>query len=1105
MTDLDLNELKRRAKEGDLSALRELRERGFFDRPRRAATTDYPASHGQRRLWVLQRMAGKGSAYHIPLALRLDGPLCPEALSRSLKALVARHESLRTTFVQVAGELRQVIRDIPDEPLERIDLADAPDVERQALDHAIRHAEMPFDLEAGPLFKAALLRMTEHRHALLVNIHHAVADGWSLGVLVRDLAALYSTFAEGREPSLPPLRLQYKDHAAREWQRLAGPETARHLAYWRDKLADPPPTPLPLDFPRPAVMRFEGASVSLTLAGEKLEALRAAQPGTSLFILLTALVKFLLYRHTGQPDTIIGCPVAGRDDPDFEDQIGYFSNTLALRDRLDPAERFADFLAKVRRTVLEAFEHQALAFDRLVEELGLERDLSRSPLFDVCIALETADQPELRLGPVKVCEFAGDHRAAKFDLTFHFAESGSGAVDLELIYGTALFRPETARAMAERLGQLLDILARRPDQPLGMVPALNPGEWEWLARRGAGPRVEVSGQETVVTRFEARAAQAPTRIALRHGDRTITYGELNARAGRLAQHLTELGVGLETPVAVCARRSIEGVAGLLAVLKAGGAYAPLDPSAPRERQAFILQDLGTPVVLADAASASALPATATRIIRLDDLPAATSRSTPLAVADSDHLAYVIHTSGSTGRSKGVAVTHGGLMNLVRWHQRAFEVTPDDHATHLANPAFDASVWELWPYLSAGAEVSVVDPELLGTPEGIRDWLVARRVSLCFLPTPLAEPVAALPWPRTPAPRILLTGGDRLRAAPREGLPFRLVNNYGPTENSVVTTSGTVQPGSAGAPPLGLPIDNVRVYVLGPDLQPAPTGVPGELHCAGPGLARGYAGRPGLTAERYVPDPFGEAPGERLYKTGDLARWCPDGTLEFLGRIDNQIKIRGYRIESGEIEAALNQHPAVRESVVLLAGPHRDRLVAYVVPVEAAPDDNDLKRHLRETLPEYMVPTTYIALPALPLTARGKLDRAALPDPADPAERPFRPPETALERVVADIYGKVLKHPSIGVDDDFFALGGHSLSATQVLSRVREVFRVDVPLPEFFGASSVGGLALTLRRLEPGPGQAEKIANFLEKIAQMSDDEKRGLLEARRRPGGGESS
>jgi amino acid adenylation domain-containing protein len=1096
----DLDELKRRARAGDLAALQALRDRGFFDGRKNAAAA-YPASHGQRRLWVLQRMAGDGAAYHIPLALRLEGPLNAAALERALEALAARHESLRTVFAEADGELRQVIHPAAPRPLRRIDLSESADAERQAAEWAARHAAEPFDLAAGPLFKTLLLRLAADRHVFLANIHHGVADGWSLGVLVRDLSVLYRAFDEGLEPALPPLKLQYKDYAARQQQRLAGPEAARHLAYWRAKLAGMLPARLPLDFPRPAVMGFAGDAVRLALEREPLETLRRTVAGTSLFILLAALVKLLLYRYTGQPDLGVGCPVSGRDDPDFEDQIGFFVNTLVLRDRLDASRGFADFLAGVRGTVLEAFAHQALPFDRLVEELGLARDLSRSPLFDVFVALEVAEEARLNLGPVAVSAFAGDYRAAKFDLSFQFEETGAGEVVLDLVYNTALFRADTARGLAEHLRRLVGALARQPDRPLGAVSMLGEGERTRLLEVWSGTAAGRAGEETVVALFEARAAGDGTRTALEHREARLGYGELNARANRLARYLAGLGVGPEVPVAVCLRRSLDLAVGLLAVLKAGGAYLPLDPDSPRERLAFMLADLGAPVVLTDAECAGALPETAARVVRLDADRAAfesLAADDPALAAAPEHLAYVIYTSGSTGRPKGVAVTHRGLANLLHWHRRAFGVSETDHATWLANVAFDASVWELWPYLAAGARVSLVDPDTLGAPERLRDWLIAGGVTACFLPTPLAEPVAALDWPETSALRLLLTGGDRLRAAPAAVLPFRFVNNYGPTENTVVAVSGDVEPGGPDAPVLGRPIDGVRAYVLDRDLQPVPCGVPGELYLGGAQLARGYARRPGLTAERFVPNPFAApASDSRLYRTGDRVRWRPDGTLDYLGRLDGQVKIRGFRIELGEIENVLNRHPAVRECAVAVRGAGRDELAAYLVPASAAPDLREIRDYLRESLPGYMVPAAFVILDALPLTAHGKLDRAALPEPPDTAELRSRPAATALERVLAELYEKVLGRGPVGAEDNFFELGGHSLNATQVLSRVREIFKIEVPLPEFFGASSAAELALALQRREARPGQAENAARILERIGKMSEEEKKRLLEAKR--------
>lgn len=1081
----DLDDLKRRAKAGDLAALQTLRDSGYFERQR--AERGWPASRGQRRMWVLSRLAG-GPAYHIPLALALDGPLDADALGTALDTLVERHEALRTRLALVDGELRQFV-DVSGIGLERRDLALEADPEAAAQALAREHAAAPFDLERGPLLRAALLRLGERRHVLLVNLHHAVADGASLGLLVEELAALYA----GRP--LPGPAGRYRDFAAWQNRWLAGPEAEAGRRDWRQRLAGAPVLDLPLDYPRPAVQDLSGGLVTQALDRDSLDALQALIPGTSRFMVLLALVKALLLRHGRQRDITVGCPVAGRDRPEWERTVGCLVNTLALRDRLDEGESFRALLARVRATALEGYRLQAVPFDVVVEDLGLERDVSRPPLFDAMVSLESEAAPA-RLGEARLTAFGTGLAVAKFDLSFQFVETPDGP-RLDLVYAARLWRADTARGLARRLATLADSAARDPQAPVGDLALLPQDERRRLegfaATAAAHPFVPVTAA------IRARAAVAPDRPALGRGAETLSYGELEARANRLARYLLHRGAGPEAVVGVWLERGPDWIIALLAVLKAGAAYLPLDPTCPRERLAWLLADAGARLLLSHTALAAGLdtPPPTVCVDALEDEQDRAAPTDPDIPVRPEQLAYLIYTSGSTGAPKGVAVSHRGLANLVAWHGRAFAVTGADHASQLANPAFDATVWEIWPYLCAGARISLADGTAAGTPEGLRDWLAARRITIGFVPTPLAEPLLALDWPPDTALRCLLTGGDRLRRRPPPGLPFTLVNNYGPTENSVVTTSGPVGPEGPLPPDLGRPVDNHRVHILDRRLNPVPVGVAGELCVAGPGLARGYRGQPGRSAAGFVPNPFAATPGERLYRTGDLARWLPDGRIDYLGRLDAQLKIRGLRIEPGEIEHALATCPGVRDCVVTVrsGADGGGRLVAYLV-TDTPLDPSDLRDRLGRRLPHYLIPTAFVALDALPLTAHGKVDRAALPEPPDPASDAV-PPRDALERVLAGIVREALGREALGVEDNFFALGGHSLLATRVLSRVRDTLRVEVPLPAFFKAPTVAGLALAVKSLDYRPGQGEKIAAALEKLQSLSAEEKQRLLARKR--------
>ncbi|HEX2326280.1 MAG TPA: amino acid adenylation domain-containing protein, partial [Chloroflexota bacterium] len=901
------------------------------------------------------------------------------------------------------------------------------------------------------------------------------------------------------------------------WQRgwLRGEVLEGQLAYWRAALAGLPPLDLPADRPRPPVRSSDGAVVTALIPPPLVAALRrlAEGEGATLFMVLLGAYQALLGRYSGQADLAVGAPVANRARPELEGLIGFFANTLVLRADLSGAPTVRGHLARVREACLGAYAHQDVPFEKLVDELQPQRDPSRTPLVQVAFSLQHALPAGPDFGGLSLEPLPEGGATAKFDLTLALEETPAG-LRAVAEYSTDLFQRETVQRLLGHYQALLEGFVAEPDARLDNLPLLSDQEAQRLLRQWNATARPYPHQRCVHHLVAEQAALAPQAVAVAGPAGSLTYGELNARANRLAHHLLSLGVRSETRVGVCLGRSPELVVAFLAVLKAGGAYLPVDPAYPPERLAGMLEDAGALAVLTAGGAglgggaesepgrageaAAGLPTVGeARLVRLDDpaeaeaIAARPATAPPTSAATTtDHLAYVIYTSGSTGRPKGVQVPHAGLTNLVFWHQRAFGLTPEDRATQVASPAFDAATWELWPYLACGASVHVPDEETRAAPEALRDWLVAQGITVSFLPTPLAEAVLALPWPPASALRLLLTGGDALRRPPPAGLPFDLINNYGPTEYSVVTTSGYVPPAGADQPPgradqppgIGRPIANTQVYVLDRRRQPVPAGVPGELYVGGDGLARGYLGRPGLTAARFVPHPF--VPGARLYRTGDLVRWVAEGDaldggpgggaggqLEFLGRLDQQVKIRGFRIEPGEVEATLATHPQVREVVVVAQdrpGSADKRLVAYVVLQRAgaspeAPDALDaldspearrqalpsLRAYLQERLPAYMVPGAFVALDALPLTPNGKLDRKALPAPetagagadghgdeeADGAPTPV-PPRTAAETTLAGIWAEVLGLPlaRVGVEDNFFALGGDSILSIQVVAR-----------------------------------------------------------------------
>ncbi|PCC69208.1 amino acid adenylation domain-containing protein [Nannocystis exedens] len=900
-----------------------------------------PLSFGQERLWFLNRFAPQSRAYNCMYAYRLTGALDVAAIDRSLRALVERHEILRTTYAEIDGRPVQRVDEEGSFRLAVTDLQHLAPAEREAEVRAQLDAEAQrlFDLERGPLFRAGLLRLGPEDQVLWLHFHHLTMDGWSTELAFREVAALYAEFSQGVPAGLPALTVQYADFAAWQRERATDDATAPLLGFWKQALHGAPPLlDLPGDRPRPPVQSFEGAAVTFELPPALTRALRdlGGRQGMTLTMTLLAAYAALLHRHARVDDLVIGMPSANRDRVELERTMGFFVNTLAIRVDLAGDPTVAELLERVRQVCLAAYDHDALPFERLVHELRPARDAGYNPVVQVAFAPQPPAGRSLQLRGLTSQHLAADARKAIFDLSFYSWESAGGVAGI-FEYSTDRFERATIERMVGHLTALLAAMAADPARRVSALPMLTGDERRLVATWGAGPAVDADAR-TALDLFEAQAARTPDALAVTAGARSLTYRQLDRRANHLAHRLRALGVAADTRVGVCMERSPELLVALLAAWKAGAAYVPLDPEGGAERLAHILADAGAPVLLAG--PRVELPGYAGRVLRLaDDLEGADA-APPRRTGPGD-LAYVVYTSGSTGRPKGVLVEHRGLANLVAWHTRRFEVGPAARATLVASPGFDASVWEIWPYLCNGASLAVPAATLRLSPEDLRDWLIGQAITISFQPTAIAEELLRLQWPARCALRVLLTGGDRLRGRPGPGLPFALVNNYGPTEATVVTTSGLVAPLAPGEvarePALGRPIAGARVLVLDAHGQAVPAGVPGELHIGGVGVARGYLGRPDLTAERFIPDP--SAPGARLYRSGDLVRWRDGGELEFLGRLDEQVKIRGVRIEPGEIEAALREHPAVRDVAVVATedGPATRRLVAYFTRAEVDAD------------------------------------------------------------------------------------------------------------------------------------------------------------------------
>ncbi|MGW6598225.1 amino acid adenylation domain-containing protein [Streptomyces sp. NPDC055036] len=1047
-----------------------------------------PLSFAQQRFWFAQEFAPDSAAGNVHTAFRLRGTLDAEALDAALTGLIARHEPLRTTYdadddgvfqtVHPADSLRCVA--------DRADLSALPATDREQALHRLLEAEAgrPFDLRRGPVLRALLVRLAERDHVLVIGVHHVATDGWSTNVLVAELGTFYTACLRGRAPELKPLDIGYVDYAAWQRRHADSPEQAIQLAHWRERLRGVIPLQLPTDRPYPPVRSTAGAAHRFTLGGELVAGLRAlaAASGGTLFMTLAAATQVLLARLTGRSDVAVGTAVSGRDREEFEGLVGAFINTVVLRTEVDGTVSFREHLDQVCETVIDAFGHQDVPFERLVDEVCDERDASRSPLVEALVVLQNAPGGGLRMPGLRAESVPVPRTGAVLDLTLEFTERDD-VLDVMIEYGTALFDAATVERLAGHLEVLLAASVAEPRRPVAELPLLTgKGHRELLAgwRGPERPRSPLLAHQLIAR----QAALRPDAVAAATAAQELTYAELDKRANCLAHHLRTLGVGPDVPVALFLERGLELLVGMVAVLKAGGAYVPLAPGLPTERLGFIFEDTAAPVVVTTEHLVADLPrGTACRAVLLDrDAPRIAARPTtePPAQAGPDHLAYLVYTSGSTGTPKGVMVPHRALADLCAWHVEVYDVGPEDRTAQTAGLGFDAAVWEIWPALTTGARIDLPSDAVLGNPAALVEWLTDRRTTVCFLATPLAEVVLEQPAVSGTHLRTLLTGGDMLHRPPAAGLPFRLVNNYGPTEFTVVATAGEAYPaedGGAPVPAIGRPVDNSSAYVLDRYGRPVPTGVAGELHLAGEGLARGYAQRPGLTAERFVADPFGP-PGSRMYRTGDLVRYRPDGSLDYLGRIDSQVKLRGFRIELGEIENVLAGLAEVSQAAVLVEEvPGRaGRLVAYTVAEEGASvQPEELTARTRELLPDYMVPSRIEMLPAMPLTPNGKIDRRALAAaPGSAAAVEHIAPRTDTERALAGIWADVLGVPRVGVEDNFFALGGDSILSLQVVARARRA-GLRLLSRDIFRHQTVAALAPHAAREEAAAGTAGRPA------------------------------
>jgi amino acid adenylation domain-containing protein len=1051
-----------------------------------------PASFSQQSLWFLDQLSPGQSTFNVTLAGRIRGPLDRDVLERSFAEIVRRHGTLRTTFDSIDGQPIQVVAPQLALPLTTIDprTLDEPAREAEARRLAVEESRRPFDLARGPLARLVVLVLGDDDHAVLLTMHHIISDGWSLVVAARELVALYDALGRGDPSPLAPLPIQYTDYGLWQRQLLESEAGGWLVGYWSRQLAGATPLELPTDRPRPPIRTARGDFLPFAIPAELTSTLHALcrQAGVTPFMLFLGAFQSLLHRYSGQDDIVVGSPIANRNRSEVEGLIGYFINMLALRTDLSGDPSFLQLLQRVREVALAAYEHQDLPLEKVIEAVRPPRDPSRTALFQVMFVLQNNEVPDishpsLSLEGLELDEGTG---TAKFDLTLALGESDEGFFG-GFEYNTDLFDRETIVRLTRHFQALLRGIITDPEDRLSALPLVDDEERHQILANGAGPPLEPQGTGLIHRLFELQVERTPDAVAVESEGRALTYRQLNDRANRLARELRERCVGPDVLVGVGLARSPDLAVALLGVLKAGGAFVPLDPDYPSERLATMLEDSRASVLLTQESLQDRWPEAQAVVIRLDADWESICRHDAANLdrgATPEDTAYVIYTSGSTGEPRGVVVRHGGLVNHNLAMASLFELSPEDRVLQFSSLSFDIAIEELFPTWIRGATVVFRDEQAQLSPSEFSEWVARKRITVLDLPTVYwhawVEGLAGLRLRLPDSLRLVIVGGEKASARRYAdwcsigGDRIRWINTYGPTEATVVATAfeppGGSQAGTALPElPIGRPIAHTRVYLLDGHMEQVPLGLPGELYIGGENLARCYLHRAGLTAERFVPDPFSDRPGARLFRTGDRARWRPDGQLEYLGRVDYQVKIRGFRVEPGEIEAVLRRHPGVGEALVVAredaAGLRR--LAAYVVPRDSAePEAAELRRWVQSALPEYMVPSAFVILEALPLTPTGKLDRRALPHPGPgqlESSSEYVAPRNPLEETLARIWAEVLELERVGVHDNFFDLGGHSLQSVQLVSRLTAALNRPVAVKTVFQAPTIAAMAEILER------------------------------------------
>lgn len=1087
-----------------------------------------PLSFAQQRLWLLQQIDRLNSAYNEHGAIQLKGELNITALERSLNAIVQRHESLRTNFKIIEGQPLQIISPYLNIKLPIVNLCELSEAEQKTkIQHLItEQSQSPFDLMQEPLFRWKLLQLGQQNYVLLVTIHHIIYDGWSYGLLMRELAAFYEAFSNNKPSPLSELPIQYADFALWQQQWLKGESLDAQLAYWKQQLGNSPPVlQLPADFPRPAVQTFRGARISFSINPELTKAIKelSQQEDATLFITLLAAFKILLYRYTGIEDMAIGSPIANRNRPEIEGLIGCFVNTLVLRSDLSGNPTFRELLSRIRQVCLGAYARSDLPFEKLVEVLQPQRSLSYTPLFQVMFALQNTPMSVLELSGLTVSNWESHNGTAKFDLSLYIEEK-LGEILGTLEYNTDLFEPATIARMVGHWQELLAGIITNPQQHIAELPLLTSAEkqqlWEWNCTQANFPK-----DACIHQLFEAQVERTPDAIAVIFEDQNLTYRELNQQANQLAHYLRELGVRSEVLVGICLERSIETIVAILGILKAGGAYVPLDPDYPQERLDYMISDAQLSILLTRKALVKELPFFSyiqskqiiTNVIYFDcesNQIERHSTANPVHQITSDNLAYVLYTSGSTGTPKGVLGRHRSAVNRLVWNPYPFE--KGEICCQKTSLNFVDSIWEIFAPLLHGLPTVIIANKIVKDPVQLVKTLSQKQVTrLVLVPSLLRVILDTFPDLPTRLPKLKywVSSGETLSAELcqrfRKIMPQSiLINLYGSSEVSAdVTWYDTSKSQNLSSIPIGRPISNMQVYILDAKLQPVPIGIPGEICIGGEGIARGYLNRPELTNEKFIPHPFSSEPDAYLYRSGDIGRYRSNGEIEYLGRSDRQIKLRGFRIELGEIEAVINQHPAVKQAVVLAREdePDNKRLVAYIVSEIVADNlTSELRSFLIEKLPDYMMPSAFVQLDILPLTPNGKIDYFALPLPENrhQLKQDYVIPQTEVEQLIAGVWQDILQLEKVGINDNFFELGGHSLLLVKIQAKLNEILARELSVIDLFQYPTIHKLAEYLNQNSENKQQNfSQIHSHADRQKQAIEKQRELLKQARNKANG----